>query len=609
MAPQDKVTAGQKYYLRGLVDMYLETKKHGGWTKFWASTFKSWFKLWPELEDMTILDKAERNAALASAILARQRSIKNWFRNHVVCKAPMTIKVPVAKVPKAKHGPQLLELYSAEYYDTHVTANIAAAAEGKLAKATTEGEGKSLSVIHAEVKKAFKEESVELQAEFAAKHCQVLQDRAAKKKAELNAPPAPPTPTSYEVGIVLISIQFNTFMREVELSGWSFVLLCRGLDPRGVGHISTTVLHYRSNLVGLSHLQYDPNFMAHHVLAFANFLTTCDTPEDCSSQALTPASTKIAAKVSPLPATPCSPSVMNESNENPGSSSPSTIASSSIASNVSLVSAPPVPNATINNAQQCTAPAATFEAQALLLPSHASRDALLMDQVATATARAEQAMEFDWDSVDLSSLPNFNMPNFNTNGGVMSSVYPSLSEELTTPLSDLVLPTPSFLQSQHLLANTPYSFSVENPSLVLPSLSVTLIPQRNAAVAPAVLPPLVQQAEAVHDPAVLPLVQLAQQENADLPPAMLPPLAQQVGPALPTINLGLPPPAVLALLNAETRNRKQSQIDGLDESVIMDTKRIHKSQKRTEVEAITQKLPKGKESQYTVVFVEYTNKS
>lgn len=71
MAPRDKVTADQKAYLRELVDMYLETKKHGGFPKFWASTYQGWFKLWPEPEDMSILNKEERDAELANAILNR----------------------------------------------------------------------------------------------------------------------------------------------------------------------------------------------------------------------------------------------------------------------------------------------------------------------------------------------------------------------------------------------------------------------------------------------------------------------------------------------------------------------------------------------------------
>ncbi|KAL4255151.1 hypothetical protein AB1N83_013087 [Pleurotus pulmonarius] len=616
MAPPEKVTAEQKDYLLGLVDMYLETKKHGGWAKFWPSVFQPWFKLWPEIEDTTILDKENRDAALASAILTKQGSLKNWFRNHALRMAPVTKKA--SKGSKNKRGPQLLELYSTEYYDTRVAAHAAAAAarepaeateEGKPPQATAAGEGKSLSVIRAEVKKAFEDESVEFQAEFTAKHRQLLLDRAAKKKAELDAPPAAPTPASYEAGIKSIPIHFKAFMREVESSGWSFVLLCGGPDPMGAGRISTTALHCGSNLVGLSHSQYDPNFMAHHVPAFGNFLTTCYTPEDCSSRALIPASTEIAAKVSPhpatLPVTQRSPSIVNE---NPGSPSPSIIATSppvTTTCNVSPVSASPVPDTTSSDAHRSTA-IATIEAA----HNEAAPNASLANQVAA--AGTEQIMEFDWDSFDLSSLPNYDM-----SGGMAGGVYPSLSEELAAPLSDLLLPTPSFLQSNRLLANAPYSFSAQDPSLVLASLPAASTLQRDAIHDPAVAPPVqqsgvihdpavvihdpavappVQQSGAIHDPAVAPPVQLAQREDTNPPAAVPPPPDQQVGPALSATDPGPSHPTVLAPLNAETGNRKRSRIDGLDESVIVDTKRARKSQKRTEVEAITHNLSKGKEN-------------
>lgn len=103
------------------------------------------------------------------------------------------MKLPAAKPPKATRGPQLLELYSTEYYASRVAANVASTNEANSLKPAEQ-----LPLIRSEVRKAFLDEPPEFQAELAAKHQQILKDRAAKKKAAVNAPKGPDTPQSYE---------------------------------------------------------------------------------------------------------------------------------------------------------------------------------------------------------------------------------------------------------------------------------------------------------------------------------------------------------------------------------------------------------------------------
>lgn len=73
MAPPEKVTADQKVHLVNLMDSYLETKKNGGFAKFWANVYEGWFKLWPEQEDMSLKDANERREALTNNTQARQK--------------------------------------------------------------------------------------------------------------------------------------------------------------------------------------------------------------------------------------------------------------------------------------------------------------------------------------------------------------------------------------------------------------------------------------------------------------------------------------------------------------------------------------------------------
>ncbi|KAF9490908.1 hypothetical protein BDN71DRAFT_1521068 [Pleurotus eryngii] len=607
MAPRDKVTAEQKAFLCTLVDMYLETKKHGGWSKFWASTFQGWFKLWPEPEDTSIVDKEERDAKLAKAILCRHG---NWFRNHAVRKAPTSLNRREKK-SKRTRGPQLLELYSTEYYASRVATNVASTNEAESVE-----ELKQLPIIRSETKKAFFDETPEFQAELAAKHQQILKNRAAERKEAKDAPKGPDTPQSYEAGITSIPIHFNVFAKEVEASGWSFVLLCGGPDPRNGGRISTTALHSGANLVGLSHSQYDPNFMAHHVPAFANFLTTCYTSDDCAARSFTSGSTNVAAKVSPLPT--LSPPSTAVANDNPGSLPPSTVA---LSSNVSPASHPASPRPSVvpntTNAQPSGPTDVTSERQsAIPTTSDDVPSSTTLGITANVAAGADIAaggdtvMEFSWDGFDFSghnlmlSMPVFNLSGGGTGGRGTGSEYPSLMQELTAPFPDLSLPTSSFPASNYLFPNAPNTFGAQDLSLSVPSSSIEAAPilQKEAIVT----------APAQVDPA-LPIK--ASVAIADLPPPL-----QQVDPVLltnptPTVadavspvqqahaGVRVPPPAASTPLNGGTNaNHKRSRIDGLDERAIVDTKRARKSQKRTEVEAITHNPPRGKENRCIVIY-------
>lgn len=214
-------------------------------------------------------------------------------------------------------------------------------------------------------------------------------------------------------------------------------------------------------------------------------------------------------------------------------------------------------------------------------------------------------MEFDWDGFDFSGL---NVPDFNLNmpishtSGRETSGYPSLMQELAAPLPDLLSPMPSFPDGSHLFASAPYMFGAQDPSVVVvvpsPSVKAAPILQRES-----VLPTPAQQVDTV-----LPVKPSA--ATADLPPP-LPidpgPTAADATPPVVQPDAGAPappPPSAntpLIPINVGANvNRKRSRIDGLDESVIVDTKRARKSQKRTEVEAITHSLPRGKENRCVV---------
>ncbi|KAF9491431.1 hypothetical protein BDN71DRAFT_1510343 [Pleurotus eryngii] len=276
MAPREKVTTDQKTYLVNLMDSYLETKKNGGFTKFWAMAYQEWFKLWPEQDNTSIKDESERKEALTQAIKKRQQT---WFRNHMVWK-PKPIQVAAPKVQKAKHSPQLLEAYSNQYYDTRVAMNVAVILEkGDVPQ------GKHLAVIHEQVEAAFNKETPEFQEDFAAIHAKILEDHAiARKKAKEEANLI--TPMSYEAGIESIEAHFKAFTSGTDASRWSFVLFAGGPDPRNGGRINTMSYHHGPNVFGQSFSSYDPDFLTVHVLAFTRFLTTCYSPEDCEEHHL-----------------------------------------------------------------------------------------------------------------------------------------------------------------------------------------------------------------------------------------------------------------------------------------------------------------------------------
>ncbi|KAJ8692354.1 hypothetical protein PTI98_009674 [Pleurotus ostreatus] len=379
MAPPEKVSADQKAFLENLVNDYLEVKKTGAWAKFWASTFQAWLKLWPEDEDAGIMEEGERKKALTDAIDERQQYIKTWFRNHA-----------------------LLELYSEQYYNTRVASKL----------------------IRSELDKAFRLEPPHIQEQIVEEHAKLLAESAAKRKhtAERQAP----TPQSYNVGIDSISANFDIFEEQVAASGWSFVLLAGGPDPKNAGQISTVA---GRNILGLTHSQYDPNFMRAHVPAFKRFLQTCYTPKDCEERALNKATTS-GSNGTPSPESPAPspspvlvpPATTPLVNVRPTVKPTQREFGANVVAAVDVAQVNPMPGP----------PTVPFPIDPMVFPT----------EYGDVSDTADPTL---WDGFNVAAA--LNTMDTRTDAGFIG--YPSLTEELAAPLPSFLLPLASF----------PYSFS------------------------------------------------------------------------------------------------------------------------------------------------------
>ncbi|KDQ32428.1 hypothetical protein PLEOSDRAFT_154590 [Pleurotus ostreatus PC15] len=264
MAPKEKVTADQKTFLTAHVNDFRE---------------------WPEEEDMLITEPGAREEELKKRIDYKQQYLKNWFRNRGLPKVRSHV-VKELNPPKAKRSPQLLELYSDEYYDTKIAPLVNPIIEGK-----TLSPGALLKIRRKQRDIAWAGEDVNIKQALMMKHRQLQQEaqlaRAAKKEEEKKKAVTVTSSDNYAIGIKNIAAHFTAFSQKAGVeSGWSFVLIAGGPDPMNGGKINTMGYHYGDNIFRQNFFDYDPEYKESFVPAFTSFLHTCYTPEQCASRAL-----------------------------------------------------------------------------------------------------------------------------------------------------------------------------------------------------------------------------------------------------------------------------------------------------------------------------------
>ncbi|KAF9487551.1 hypothetical protein BDN71DRAFT_1594440 [Pleurotus eryngii] len=279
MAPKEKVTTEQKTYLLVLIDDYLEVKKHGDLTKFWARLFLAWFKLWPVEVNMGIKDEQEQREACGLTIKAQENYLKTWFRNRTAPKTQtshVAQELNVTKLPKATRCLQEVEIYSKKYYSTRVAHLVDNAFVGKHEPTTKE----LLKVRRKITQDTLNNETPGIKDEISTTHKEALHVRGEQKLAQKQK--VEPTPD----GIKGIEPNFQAFAERVGLdSGWLLTLIASGPDPMNAGRVKTASFHYGENVFGLIFI-HEPDFKEKFLPSYANFLQTCYSPEQCSIRTL-----------------------------------------------------------------------------------------------------------------------------------------------------------------------------------------------------------------------------------------------------------------------------------------------------------------------------------
>lgn len=191
---------------------------------------------------------------------------------------------------------------------------------------------------------------------------------------------------------------------------------------------------------------------------------------------------------------------------------------------------------------------------------------------------------FDFSNFDMSAF-DFTMPNpaivtaTATNGAPEAGNYPSLMQELAMPLPDSFapqLPSTNHLLSNALYLSPPGDYTSANHGLPFMATGAAALAHPALQTDPVLSAPAPKQVSILEHPA-LPV----EGPLPDAPPANdAPPVAN--GP-------------LVAAPRANTRKRVR---DEPDPNCIVDSKRVRKSVKRTEIEALTDNLPKGKENRY-----------
>ncbi|KAF9487543.1 hypothetical protein BDN71DRAFT_1436767 [Pleurotus eryngii] len=587
MAPREKVATDQKTYHVNLMDSYLETKKNGGFAKFWAMAYQEWFKLWLEQEDTSIKDESEQKEALTQAIKKRQQK-------------PKPIQVATPKVQKAKRGLQLLKAYSNQYYNTQVTTNVPAILEkGHVPQ------GKHLAVIHKQVEVAFNKEIPEFQEDFAAIHAKILKDHAiARKKVMKEANLI--TLMSYKVGIESIEAHFKAFASGTDVSGWSFILLAGGPDPRNRGRINTMSLYKIPNdmLLTLMQLLASEDCKEHRLgslpaasplpgsgvgyikLSTSYYMGACGL-----DNAVTSYSTPFFSHWFNLPPEISRDSIPTclhsfifphtHSTSGPPTNPPPTIKPMMLKRAIKKATKKATSKLTTDITQtespilsiQPTVAAACADTLFSGLPPIINPMPVV--PAAPVNTIFSDPINFDPD-VDTSMWDGFNVEvalnAMNSKAADFNppAMYPSLTQELVVPLPNF------FLNGNHPLANTLYVFPPEYPLSIAPHLSTI-----NATLlTPQVHEPPPANVPVPTAPNDLPVPAVPNDSPPNVPPVPTTPNNQPVDAAEDSVS---------------THKRKRSRNDRTDPKLIMTTKCARKCQQSTKVEAITNKIQKKRE--------------
>ncbi|KAF4588466.1 hypothetical protein EYR40_010017 [Pleurotus pulmonarius] len=367
--------------------------------------------------------------------------------------------------------------------------------------------------------------------------------------------------------------------------------------------------------------------------SFANFLNTCYSPEECDARGLTSPKTSIANPDTNPPTTPpppvvnpvspllSTPPIVTESI--PASAQPLQALARFNAATVKQVQPGPTaaiptplarstgpavdpaqPAAIVGPAVDPAQPAAIVgpavdpaqQPAAIVGPAvdPAQQPAAIVgpavDPAQPATIEmttADVDMSYAWHGFDFSNFDmsafNFTMPNpaiataTATNGASEAGNYPSLMQELAMPLPDSF--APQLPSTNHLLSNTLYlsppgDYTSVNHGLPVMAIGAAALAHPALQTDPVLSAPAPKQVSILEHPA-LPV----EGPLPDVPPA---------NDAAAVANTPL-----VATPRANTRKRVR---DEPDPNCIVDSKRVRKSVKRTEIEALTDNLPKGKEN-------------
>ncbi|KAF4586320.1 hypothetical protein EYR38_010595 [Pleurotus pulmonarius] len=618
MAPPPKATPEQWDFLEQNIDAYREAQKCGALQKFWPRVNKAWFDHWPETEDVTIENEEMRKMVYGKAISTKQKYVRVWFHNHggPDTRAPKEVAV---KPPKTTCCLQLNKYYSKKYYDERIASNVttalAAFGDKKISAKTR------LNIIHSQTTKAFNSETPEFKEKFVEEH-KAYQERFAEEREKENGSELDPSPASYQAGIASIRAYFEQFAAQTAASGWSFVLLAGGPDPKNGGTIRTSAFHHGLNFLGRSISEQDPNFRARHLPAFAHFLTGCYTSEECDARAL-PTDASVNVSLSPPPLYVMSPSPTPEPTlPTPTPAACTKIQSRPIPASPIVPVQIPTPAASLIAPASPTIPASPIvPVQTPILPITAASPIAPVSptplvQTATLPVAAEYgaptlAPKFSWDDFHFEfgfgggfsgeTAGNFDTPSVSAQYGP----YPSLSAELQAALAQ-TFDTTNFgdRSGTGIIEMTPTTpldpplpglASLDAPLLVLPPQPLPFheaelpamgmaIPQLITAPGAVIMPPPVPAMEAV-----LPAPPVAAMDVV-LPAPPLVPSPTEVATVAATAHS-----TALTPLSVQTTGRKRRH-DEVDTRFIVTTKRAKIPKKRVEVEALTADKAKGKEN-------------
>ncbi|KZS99509.1 uncharacterized protein LAESUDRAFT_765451 [Laetiporus sulphureus 93-53] len=242
MAPRRWTTEEEYTFLNNLYPQYLKAQKKGHQDPFFIWVEHEWFEAFSEHKKVfgheisTLMD--EQETQLHMAITARQKQLREWFRNRNAsarCSgaAPKSsLNMNIATKPAGRRCLKGLELYSRKYYRTRVQPAVK-----KIIMEQSLSSKETLHVIKQLTAKMFEKEDDEIKAEIQAEYDaqEIHQNEDAGEASE-----ALPTPMQCQEFIDSMPAMLKELFSELSRkTGWCFTVIGGGPCPEEDGEIRT----------------------------------------------------------------------------------------------------------------------------------------------------------------------------------------------------------------------------------------------------------------------------------------------------------------------------------------------------------------------------------